>query len=51
MLEWPDYRVAGENMVFIADGEFVEEDVYRSEGVGFWIEERRKGCLGLGDGV
>jgi hypothetical protein len=44
---WPDYRVAKQNMVFIADGEHVEEDTYRSEGIKLWVEQRIKGCIGI----
>lgn len=52
VLEWPDYRVAGQNMVFVGDGEHhVEEDVYRSEGLTLWTEQRIKGCTGLRAGV
>ena len=46
-LSWPDYRVAAENMVFVADGSYIEEDVYRSEGLKLWTEQRILGCNGL----
>ncbi|KAL3419365.1 carboxylesterase family protein [Phlyctema vagabunda] len=51
VLEWPDYRIAGQNMVFVADGESVEEDVYRSDGLALWTEQRIQGCSGLRSGV
>jgi len=49
--EWPDYRVAERNMVFVADGENAEDDVYRVEGLALWTEERIRGCRGLRAGV
>ena len=50
-LHWPDYRVAGQNMVFVADEEHVEEDLYRKQGLALWIEQRIQGCTGLRAGV
>jgi hypothetical protein len=50
VLEWPDYRVAGQNMVFVGDGENVEEDVYRGAGLALWTEQRIRGCTGLRPG-
>jgi len=46
-LEWPDYRVAAQNMVFVADASHVEEDVYRGAGLKLWTEQRIQGCVGL----
>lgn len=34
-------------MVFVADGSYIEEDVYRSEGLKLWTEQRILGCTGL----
>ncbi|KAH7314245.1 alpha/beta-hydrolase [Rhexocercosporidium sp. MPI-PUGE-AT-0058] len=51
VLEWPDYRVAGQNMVLVADGEHAEEDVYRTAGLALWTEQRIQGCAGLRAGV
>jgi carboxylesterase type B len=45
--EWPEYGVAGQNMVFVADEEYVEEDVYRTQELAFWTEQRIQGCTGL----
>lgn len=50
-LHWPDYRVAGQNMVFVADEEHVEEDLYRKQGLALWTEQRIQGCTGLRAGV
>jgi hypothetical protein len=47
VLMWPEYGVAGQNMVFAADASFVEEDTYREDGIGFWIEQRVLGCVGV----
>jgi hypothetical protein len=47
VLMWPEYGVAGQNMVFAVDASFVEEDTYREDGIGFWIEQRVLGCVGV----
>jgi hypothetical protein len=47
ILQWPDYRVAQQNMVLVADGESVEIDVYRWAGLALWTEQRIHGCTGL----
>lgn len=47
----PDYRVAGQNMVFAGDASHVEVDEYRSEGLAFWTEQRIVGCTGLRAGA
>jgi len=46
-IAWPEYSVAKQNMVFIADAEHVEEDTYRYEGIKLWTEQRIQGCAGI----
>lgn len=46
-ITWPDYRVAKQNMVFVADGEHVQKDTYRNDGINLWIEQRIQGCVGI----
>jgi carboxylesterase type B len=50
-IAWPDYRVAKQNMVFIADGEHAENDTYRLEGIELLTEQRILGCRGIDIGV
>ncbi|KAL3484421.1 carboxylesterase [Aspergillus germanicus] len=33
---WPDYALAGENMVFRVDGSYVERDTWRTEQLAYW---------------
>lgn len=49
-LSWPAYKEGevGSNMVWMAKGDVVEVDDYRSEGIAFWTEQRTKLCVGLG---
>jgi carboxylesterase type B len=35
---WPDYALAGENMVFRVDGSYVERDTWRTEQLAYWKE-------------
>jgi carboxylesterase type B len=46
-ITWPDYRVGKQNMVFVADGEHVESDTYRHEGIKLLTEQRIQGCVGI----
>jgi len=47
ILEWPDYRVAAQNMVFVANGNHIEEDIYRGVGLTLWTGQKIRGCIGL----
>jgi hypothetical protein len=51
VLKWPDYRIARQNLVFVADGEYMEDDVYRDAGLALWTEQKIQGCTGLRAGI